>query len=132
MIHIYKWKLLLCASHLPWQGKTILGCCENITSYMITLFLTACVAGTYGNNCNNTCGNCLNADDCFHTNGTCLTGCDPGYTGALCKTRKKIDLFLNLWWLKYIYIKTEGWHPFRWKWSDEQRHFDKQSFEFCD
>ena len=61
----------------------------NVHSYNIfDYFFTACVVGTYGNNCNNTCGNCLNVNDCFHTNGTCLTGCDPGYTGDLCKTRK--------------------------------------------
>ena len=61
----------------------------NVQSYNIfDYFFTACVVGTYGNNCNNTCGNCLNVNECFHTNGTCLTGCDPGYTGDLCKTRK--------------------------------------------
>ena len=51
-------------------------------------FVKACVVGTYGSNCNNTCGNCLIDNDCFHTNGTCLTGCDLGYTGDVCETRE--------------------------------------------
>ena len=48
----------------------------------------ACQIGTFGPNCNGTCGDCLHYDDCHHVNGTCITGCRPGYTGDICKTRK--------------------------------------------
>ena len=58
----------------------------KVTTYLITFF-TACLDGTYGHNCNNTCGHCLDVNECFHTNGTCFTGCGPGYTGDLCETR---------------------------------------------
>ena len=45
-----------------------------------------CMNGTYGNNCSNTCGHCLNDGHCFHVNGTfpLHLGCDSGYTGDLC------------------------------------------------
>ena len=50
--------------------------------------MLACENGTYGYDCNNTCGHCTDKETCSHTNGTCLVGCDPGYVGELCKTRK--------------------------------------------
>nr|XP_022291075.1 uncharacterized protein LOC111102569 isoform X2 [Crassostrea virginica] len=46
-----------------------------------------CPKGTYGANCNNTCGHCLGQGRCQLTNGTCLNGCEPGYIGNLCETR---------------------------------------------
>ena len=48
-------------------------------------YFIACENGTYGQECANTCGQCID-DFCFHTNGTCLNGCGPGYVGELCKT----------------------------------------------
>ena len=47
--------------------------------------LIACENGTYGRDCNKTCGHCRDGSSCLHTNGTCLTGCDSGYFGDLCK-----------------------------------------------
>lgn len=47
--------------------------------------LIACQPGTYGHNCQDTCGYCLNFDDCYHVNGTCHLGCEPGYKGDICK-----------------------------------------------
>ena len=67
----------------------------NITRY-ITIYkyaisyhqcnttITACVGGTYGSDCNETCGNCKNQADCYFTTGHCNDGCDPGYEGDLC------------------------------------------------
>ena len=52
------------------------------------IHLLACNQGTYGRDCNKTCGHCLQQTDCHHINGTCLTGCKPGYFGELCKERK--------------------------------------------
>lgn len=49
-------------------------------------FLVACHTGTYGQNCQDTCGLCLNSRDCYHVNGTCHMGCEPGYKGDMCKT----------------------------------------------
>ena len=53
--------------------------------------LIACSNGTYGKECNHTCGYCLDQDECHHINGTCVKGCDPGYLGDLCKTSTYTD-----------------------------------------
>ena len=45
-----------------------------------------CSQGTFGKECNATCGNCQG--ECDHISGICLNGCAPGYIGPLCKTRK--------------------------------------------
>ena len=64
--------------------------------------LSECDLGTYGDKCNEKCGNCLDLNECHHSNGTCLTGCSAGYHDALCKTRKYvysymyIDLYVGL------------------------------------
>ena len=55
--------------------------------------LIACNNGTYGKECNNTCGYCLDQDECHHINGTCVKGCDPGYIGDLCKTGTYTDRY---------------------------------------
>ena len=57
-----------------------------------SIVLVGCSNKTFGQDCNNTCGYCLNNEDCNHVNGTCLKGCNPGYLGDLCATRKKITL----------------------------------------
>ncbi|XP_061170989.1 receptor-type tyrosine-protein phosphatase T-like [Saccostrea echinata] len=41
----------------------------------------------YGNNCNQSCGHCLNNAQCYHINGTCLDGCFAGYEGQLCMNK---------------------------------------------
>lgn len=49
-----------------------------------------CDKGSYGVNCNSTCGHCRDLNHCFHVDGICLTGCDAGYIGELCeKSRLK-------------------------------------------
>ena len=57
-----------------------------------SIVLVGCSNMTFGQDCNNTCGHCLNNDVCHHVNGTCLRGCNPGHHGDLCATRKKITL----------------------------------------
>ena len=49
------------------------------------ILILACENGTYGYDCNKTCGHCTDKESCFHTNGTCRFGCNPGYMGELCK-----------------------------------------------
>ena len=44
-----------------------------------------CENGTYGHDCDYTCGHCRDDEHCYHTNGTCLNGCKSGYIGHLCK-----------------------------------------------
>lgn len=45
-----------------------------------------CEIGTYGVDCNETCGHCRDLNQCSYTNGTCFTGCNAGYHGDQCKT----------------------------------------------
>ena len=56
-------------------------------SMKIKLFIE-CDKGSFGIDCNETCGYCYEANHCFHTNGTCLSGCIAGFQGDLCKTSK--------------------------------------------
>lgn len=53
-----------------------------------------CDGGTFGKECKNACGKCLEQHDCFHTNGTCLNGCAPGYQGIFCKKRMYVKIYL--------------------------------------
>ena len=48
-------------------------------------FLTACANGTFGTNCTEDCGNCLDEEFCNFETGTCPSGCAPGWTGEFCK-----------------------------------------------
>lgn len=45
-----------------------------------------CDRGSYGIECNETCGHCRDVNQCSNGNGSCLTGCDAGFKGDLCKT----------------------------------------------
>lgn len=46
-----------------------------------------CPFGTFGNNCRQECGHCLEKKHCHHINGSCLMGCSHGYRGEQCKDR---------------------------------------------
>ena len=50
--------------------------------------VTACDNGTYGADCMEFCGKCLDNEQCHHINGTCFSGCDPGYQGLNCTESK--------------------------------------------
>lgn len=52
---------------------------------------TGCEMGKYGNNCEKSCGHCVNGTSCNSTTGHCLHGCDPGWQGPKCD----IGLFLS-------------------------------------
>ena len=57
--------------------------------YALFFLKIVCENGTYGQECNNTCGQCRGEEHCHHESGTCLNGCKPGYIGNLCKTGKE-------------------------------------------
>lgn len=61
---------------------------NNCLTFVVSIIFSGCDGGSYGNECNETCGNCSDVNQCSHINGTCLTGCYAGYKGDLCKTRK--------------------------------------------
>lgn len=58
------------------------------------MFLFSECNGTYGNNCNETCGHCRDKTTCDHVYGSCATGCSPGYSGTHCKKSKYIDMLI--------------------------------------
>lgn len=55
---------------------------------LIFFFFKACSAGYFGENCNSSCGHCLNEAACHHINGTCDEECNPGYQEPYCKDGK--------------------------------------------
>ena len=63
--------------------------------------LSECDLGTYGDMCNEKCGNCQDQTKCHHSNGTCLSGCNYGFQGALCKTRKSLTVHTNVY-INYV------------------------------
>lgn len=63
-------------------------------SVVILKFISACDEGSYGGDCNETCGHCLDVKQCSKINGTCLTGCDTDYKGDMCKAREWIYWYI--------------------------------------
>jgi hypothetical protein len=54
---------------------------EDFMSYGYFHFV-ACEAGKYGQDCQNTCGNCIGT--CDSQTGVCSLGCKPGWVGSKC------------------------------------------------
>lgn len=70
---------------------------RSVLEYAI-YYITECPFGTFGNNCRQECGHCLEKYHCHHINGSCLNGCLQGYRGEQCKHRKCFQsniLYLN-------------------------------------
>lgn len=61
----------------------------------VSLLLKACGNGTYGLDCGELCGHCLDKKECLNVNGSCLTGCKNGFWGPFCKLRKLSDKLLS-------------------------------------
>ena len=59
----------------------------------LTILITECESGRYGQNCGTRCGHCKNGSSCDRLIGTCPDGCDPGWTGLLCMQRMFYALF---------------------------------------
>ena len=57
---------------------------------------------TYGLDCQEICGNCLNLKQCNHINGSCMEGCDPGFQGEKCVR----GTFTNVVFLHMHYERT--------------------------
>ena len=69
----------------------------RIKRYKIYYYLPSeCDGRTFGQNCSQICGKCLNNEQCHHINGRCLNGCVSGYGGTNCTegTDKTIKVFL--------------------------------------
>lgn len=59
----------------------------SVLEYAIN-YITECPSGTFGNNCRQECGYCLEKYHCHHINGSCLNGCLQGFRGEQCKHSK--------------------------------------------
>lgn len=57
----------------------------------LIIISTECKAGEFGQNCTESCGNCVQNEACHHVNGSCLNGCDAGYEGTNCTQGKSIQ-----------------------------------------
>lgn len=44
----------------------------------------ACIPGYYGNDCNQTCGQCQGVIPCNSSSGECSEGCPDNWTGFRC------------------------------------------------
>ncbi|PVD24706.1 hypothetical protein C0Q70_15191 [Pomacea canaliculata] len=67
----------------PVTGQCTSGCEAGFDPLDIYCNKT-CKPGTYGQDCVQTCGNCMQ-DTCDPVNGTCKGDCDNGWEGVLCK-----------------------------------------------
>ena len=47
-----------------------------------------CTDGTYGMDCNKTCGHCANNATCNKTSGHCPASCEASFQPPLCNSRK--------------------------------------------
>ncbi|KAK3594319.1 hypothetical protein CHS0354_028699 [Potamilus streckersoni] len=69
------------------QNSNILTICEVIVD-------GECQKGTFGDVCNETCGNCLNGSlSCNSITGQCIDGCERGWSGITCKEGCKIGAY---------------------------------------
>ena len=72
------------------RGKGHLMYCTLRNNHLI-IISTECKAGEFGQNCTESCGNCVQNEACHHVNGSCLNGCDAGYEGTNCTQGKSIQ-----------------------------------------
>lgn len=48
-----------------------------------------CDGNTFGQNCSEPCGHCLDNEQCHHVEDNCTNGCDLGYYGTKCMLSKR-------------------------------------------
>lgn len=83
-------KFVIVTTHLNKNVKFNRYRSSHVIFYKILFFLE-CRAGYFGENCNSSCGRCLNDEDnstCHHVNGSCSQGCESGYQEPTCEKGK--------------------------------------------
>lgn len=55
----------------------------------IHIHFIECDGHTFGQNCSELCGHCLNDEQCHHVDGNCTNACDLGYHGTNCTQGKR-------------------------------------------
>ena len=59
----------------------------HTSAWLTCIVVTACLTGTYGSNCENTCLNCAD-EKCDESTGHCVKGCKTGWRGDKCEGEK--------------------------------------------
>ena len=93
--------------HISWDQAVLISdvlnsCFLKHIFQIYIFFILACENLTYGLDCREVCGNCLNLKQCNHINGSCMEGCDPGFQGEKCVR----GTFTNLVFLHIYYKRT--------------------------
>ena len=70
-----------------------------------------CDNRTFGQNCSQYCGKCLNNEQCDHINGSCLNGCDSGYSGTNCS--EGTDKTMKLRYFHVFFLSFAIYRPAR-------------------
>lgn len=65
---------------------------KHICFFLYNNRVTACQNHTYGTECSEFCGYCLNEQQCDNVNGTCHNGCEAGYYSDRCTRGIKLVL----------------------------------------
>lgn len=60
--------------------------CRKFKNTILILWLLGCKTGSFGFDCNETCGHCSEVNHCSDIDGICQTGCKAGYQGDLCRS----------------------------------------------
>lgn len=79
---------------------------DTTFTHICVFNIEECDRGSYGADCNGTCGHCRDIKQCSNVNGTCVNGCGDGYKGNLCKTREYT--YHNVYATVTIYITSES------------------------
>lgn len=87
--------LNLCKS---WNIKTC-----TTTRSLVFFISVECGGSTYGTECNELCGHCVNNETCYHVNGSCANGCAAGWENDVCKKSKHLLIH-------YIWITLKKYH----------------------
>ena len=66
--------------------NAVLASLLNCNEYHCINRSTDCETGSYGKNCEETCGYCKDRRPCDIVNGNCTNGCEAWYTSNICKT----------------------------------------------
>lgn len=67
-----------------WVSGWVGGWMDGFVRSVYLVYFTECESGTFGLDCNKTCGNCEDMKHCHHVTGFCTQGCVPGYYGLRC------------------------------------------------
>ena len=65
---------------------------SHVAAYINFFFFLECPGGTFGSNCSQACGQCI--DTCNFVNGSCSGNCLAGYKGELCNEGQYIETLI--------------------------------------